>query len=529
MKVLLVHPPFYDRKGLITGGLFAIAEYLNRHGHPAKIIHLGVECELDSSFAIRDYVVEGEFDLVGISVHWCEQIPEAVSIAQKLKGAGCFVLFGGNAASHFAWEMLSRFDFVDFIVKGDGEEPLLELCNLLDGHSRDFSKVSNLLYKVQGKPAESERIYVADENRLNELVFSDVGLLRHYQHYRDNISLSPCISLQNTSPLKGPCFYLLLGRGCNFNCTFCGGNKITQERLYHRSMAVTLSPEKVMQTMVSAFERGFRHFFIGFDPRQDNSYYQQIFSLIRRSGLRVGMIFESSGLPERSFLEDLAATFVCGIVIISPESASEKVRKANKALFFTNNELEKTLSVIGRLGLFCHLYYGYFLPRDREEDIRQTIQTIGRLSIRYGHFLKPVYNRFVNDPCALYRLDPDSYGMTRPDDSLEYYLSLKPGISSKIPHPVDMSDEDALRLSRLITVFIRIIKGFPNLYKYLNKKAVSPESFLILLEEWLSENSTWEFDNFFQWIFEQVDIDKDRCRLVLALDKARTCHSCESL
>lgn len=518
MKVLLVHPPFPDQQSLIAGGLFAIAEYLTRHSHPSEIIHLGIESKLDSSFSIRDYVAGGEFDLVGISMHWCQQIPTAIETAKNLRDLECRVVIGGHAASHFAREILHRFDFIDFIVKGDGEEPLLRLCNELEHSSRQFRKIPNLLYRVNRQPMESETVYSADTVQLEKLNFSGVEQLRNYRHY--------VAGLQHRS-IRGlfdkPCFFLLPGRGCRFNCTYCGGNRTAQRQLHHRSDVSFRSPEKVLETVVSAYERGFRYFHTCFDPQPNGSYYREIFSLIRQRGLEIGFIFESFGLPDESFLEEFADTFSPGMIIISPESASERVRKLNKTLFFTNRELENTLLTISRLGLLCHLYYGYFLPYDREEDICKTLLTIGSLEIKYRHFLQVFYAMFDDDPCAPYRLDPDSFDMTGTDDSLDYYLTFKPGMFHKIPHPVHMSDDDALRLSRLIVFFRQLITQYTNVYQYVNQKSPSRETFLNLLEEWIVSHSGdyREPEKFLSWMFKQLNIKENVYSRLLSLDRCR--------
>lgn len=502
----------------MAGGIFALEEYLSRHGHPTEIINLWIEHELDSSFSIKKYAAEGKFGLIGISMHWCEQISAAISVAEDLKDLDCPLVFGGYGATYFGWEILRRFDFVDFIIRGDGEIPLLSLCNELEGASPKLSNVPNLLYKVKGQPIESECFYSADTKQLDNLIYHNVERLRHYLHY---IKKSRHPSEGNL--FKEPCFFLLPGRGCNFNCTFCGGNREVQKCLHYRRKVVCRSPEKILETIVSAYERGFRHFHTCFDPQPNGPFYSQIFSLIRERDLKIGFIFESFGLPEKSFLEEFAATFFPGMIIISPESASERVRNLNKTLSFTNRELEETLVIIEKLGLSCQLFYSYFLPNDRKEDIRQTLLAIGSMRIRYRHFLETFYLPFDNDPCAPYRLNPESFGMTRTNDSLDYYLAVRPERIHNIPHPEGMSDEDAMRLSQLIDFFTVMVNEFTNTFKYINQKINSLEHFLILVEKWIYSHpgSYGDFNNFFGQMSEQLKLEKDKCDLLIDLDKLK--------
>lgn len=67
--------------------------------------------------------------LVGISLKWFHHVDRALLIARTLRkiDLSIRIVVGGNSASYW-WRELSACDCIDHVVRGDGEVPLLSIC-----------------------------------------------------------------------------------------------------------------------------------------------------------------------------------------------------------------------------------------------------------------------------------------------------------------------------------------------------------------------------------------------------------------
>lgn len=85
---------------------------------------------------------------VGFSNYiWNTQYNLALAKKIKAKYPECIIMFGGHNVTPDN-SFLEKYDFIDFLIHGEGEEAyrslLLELCN----EEKDFSKISNLSYRL---------------------------------------------------------------------------------------------------------------------------------------------------------------------------------------------------------------------------------------------------------------------------------------------------------------------------------------------------------------------------------------------
>lgn len=73
--------------------------------------------------------IVSDTDLVGISVPSSLCYENALLIAQEAKAQGKIVVLGGQYATHMAEQILRRQSSVDFIIRGKGEIPFVDLIN----------------------------------------------------------------------------------------------------------------------------------------------------------------------------------------------------------------------------------------------------------------------------------------------------------------------------------------------------------------------------------------------------------------
>src|SRR4051794_31221630 len=116
--------------GEATCGILYLASYLRRAGIEAFVrLYDGDESEEDVRRSLEALVSRVRPRLVGISLKWFHHVHRALLLAETLREINpeMRIVVGGNTASYF-WKELHAYDSIDHLVLGDGELPLLELC-----------------------------------------------------------------------------------------------------------------------------------------------------------------------------------------------------------------------------------------------------------------------------------------------------------------------------------------------------------------------------------------------------------------
>ncbi|MEJ2744648.1 MAG: cobalamin-dependent protein, partial [bacterium] len=148
MKVQLIYPPLVPgekpRYGLQPLGVLYLATYLQRHGVEASVIDGEIEGLTVDEIVRR--IAASETDLVGISA-MTPQLPVAFAIARQIKslGRGIKTCLGGSHANATIEESLALCPDLDFVIYGEGEQTLLDLCRKLEAERRPL--IDGLVYR----------------------------------------------------------------------------------------------------------------------------------------------------------------------------------------------------------------------------------------------------------------------------------------------------------------------------------------------------------------------------------------------
>ncbi len=223
-------------------GLLGLADLLQRHGISTQIVHVGVEWIENHDFSIINYISEKTPRIVAFDLHWHHQSFDVMEIAKKVKTAfpTLYVLLGGFTASFFHEEIMRNFDVVDGIIRGEAEIPILGLANGLLQGKEDFFSVPNLTWRRKGRVLVNPLSYVASEQDLNGLSFTNIRLLKNYPTYIRYIGQPFYVKGVSKEKnfwmysLKSPIYHLTVGRGCPVQCTWCSGNIPCQETITGR-------------------------------------------------------------------------------------------------------------------------------------------------------------------------------------------------------------------------------------------------------------------------------------------------------
>lgn len=446
MDCLLVHVPkeqtyypplnIYRSCNQMSLGLMALADLADRSGFRTRVVHVGVEKALDGNFSFAGYLRRHRPRAIGFSLQFHHGLVDTLALAAEARRAlpEAFLFLGGFTATFFGREIMETAPSVDAVVKGDSEVPLLALLEeLVKDGARRLAKVPNLLWRRDGVVAENEQSYVTTEDMLNEMRYTRFELLDHAETY---FRLPKAFMVTNLpSPLNMKFNSLLwkakrsmflgfpVGRGCVSNCCYCGGGSRAQRHINRRRGVIFRKPEKVVETIEELRQHGFRSCYLSFDPRPwSQPYYLELFRLMRRRKLEFGFHFSAWNLLSRELLDEFARLpGEDSAYLVSPESGSERVRRAVRGQAYTNLELLENLEYADRLGIRTVVYFSLGGFERSREDLEATLalkDEIGRKirRARVEAFL------VETEPGSPWHLDPEKYGIKLQRRSLADFL-----------------------------------------------------------------------------------------------------------
>src|SRR5262249_14108532 len=215
MKVTLCYPSLLPGRkptyGLQPLGVLYIAAVLRRDGFDVDVIDADVDGLTVDEMVAR--ILASKPDLVGLSL-MTPQLLTSLALSSLLKKARpeLVVVLGGAHIDSTKEDVFQMADCFDLAIHGEGEYPLLEVCQHIPEHgTKDLdlalAGVSNVIYRDrQGKVVVKEsRSFI---NELDDLPSVDYDLID--------------IRKYNIPTMAGKyVLSMMLSRGCPFKCTFC--------------------------------------------------------------------------------------------------------------------------------------------------------------------------------------------------------------------------------------------------------------------------------------------------------------------
>ena len=470
-------------------GLLPLADALKQRGADVEIIH----SDLETGRNIEEILDFNTLAAVGFDCHWINQSQAVLDTAAMIKkiNPGVFIFCGGFSASLFAEEMVSGYWQVDAVIKGDGEVPIVDLYRALR-REISFGEVRNLVWKDrEGHLKVNEFTYRGTARDMDRLDFAAFHLLRNFQYYKFASKF-----WTNFTPISNsPIFLLEVGRGCQYACTFCGGNCEAQYRISKRKKTVTRSGDAIISTMKKAAAYGFETFYTCLEYEGSHHWYIKLFDRVHEEKLEVNFVYGSWGLPPEDLIDALSRNFAHSIIEISPETANVELRRINKdiRLFYTNEQLEKILDYAREKGnVKIQLYFGYYLAGDTKETIRETLNYILKLLLQYPHLLEIEYSNFSTDPGSLFFFYPGKYRLViKVRTFADYIRCIKERYVGSKGEPADLtlfrpeniSIAEDLEIHRKVRFLHHLFSHWGKSVSYILRETGSTETILSLLEQ----------------------------------------------
>lgn len=363
MKVTLINPTQSTNYPQPPMGLATIAAVLERGGYQVTVVDanaLRIEPE-----NLISYVVGA--DVVGLTA-MTPTINAALDIARCLKqfNPALTIILGGAHATLLPEETLTSAPEIDVIVRGEGEETIIELLQTLE-HEQPLHDIQGITYRKDGTVvSNSERPTNVDLYSLPFLAYHLLPWQRYKPHPPHGRAL--------------PFAAIITSRGCPYRCAYCSkpifGNKFRAQ-----------SPERVIEE-VAYYQSKF--------GIKEIAFYDDVFTLnkkrayaiadsIMQKGLKIHWTCETRvNLVDKELLHHMKQAG-CYAIAYGIESASQEILDAiHKDI--TLEQVEEAIRITQEVGLQIVGYFMIGSPGETPETIIKTINFAKKLKLDFAQF-----------------------------------------------------------------------------------------------------------------------------------------------
>lgn len=324
MKITLINPPapFLDNQTLFPnlGSLYLMAS-LKRYGYEADYVDMCFEEDITNI----------DSDIIGITAT-SPQVEIAAEIADDLRKIKKRCIILGGCGAYSAQKYKNKFDL---ILKGEGEERLPLLLDMLDKNQPYMQKSFQDILNMDTFATDINNIFYPDRNFLKD---------RYHYQIEDRKATT-----------------MITSRGCPFKCGFCMEGNSTKLRLR--------SVDNILGEIDEICNLGYRAIM----------FYDDVFTSNPSRVKEIGGYLKSKDIIYRCFThvkfakkvaKELAATG-CKEVAIGIESGDDRILKiVNKG--FTSSQALEVVKILKDCGLKVKTFLMIGLPGETKESIENT-------------------------------------------------------------------------------------------------------------------------------------------------------------
>ena len=403
---------------------------------------------------ILDHIDWQSYDLIGFTLNYGQLLP-SLAIAKKIKKIAPEkkIVFGGSrTVDTLGMNVLRAFEYVDFIVSGDGEDALFRLASDYE----NYKSIPRVMYKIGDEILWNRSNVVVDLNTVSipsydqfyqELASTSVDVQRFYQYY-------------GRLPVE-------ISRGCWWNrCTFCNLN--IQHQCYQEK-----SVNRIIQEIQFLSERFHMMDFQLIGNTLPKTQYRTLFEKLKNLGRDFSFFVEARAgqLTSDDYLFMKEAGFT--MIQTGIESFSQNyLRKMNKGVRVIDNIAVLKFCKENGIKNNYNLLVRY--PNEETVDFNETKKIVQMLK---GYLDAPQLCELRVMHGSLIQRHPEQFNIER----LEY-TSI-----DRIMYPVE---------------FLK--KGFSFVYDFNRKISSTDHPWESLVEEWKKEREISELEG----ITQQTTIDR---------------------
>ncbi|MCZ7384122.1 MAG: radical SAM protein [Candidatus Methanoperedens sp.] len=392
MKIMLILPPLMVKENELFGvtpplGIAYLASVLEKNSYEVSLLDCIVEGynrpEKQNEYThlgLRWHEIEERVrtfapDVVGISCIFSRMFPEALKVAEIVKGidTNIKVVMGGAHPSSVPYDVLSNTN-IDFIVIGEGEMTLLELARCIGQGSTEYSHIDGLGYKVDGVLKLNPKTKFIET--LDTIPFPARHLLPLEKYYS--------IGESHGGLKRNRYASIITSRGCPGNCVYCSIHTVWGRSWRPRSPANVIEEIKHLVNDYGIEEIHFEDDNLTFDRERARMIFQGIID----EGLDITWT-TPNGVAIWKLDEELLKLMKksgCYQLNVGIESGNEQVlRKIIKKPL----KLEKALEIVKKireLGIWTHGFFILGMPGETKQTMEDTINFAIKLDLDSANF-----------------------------------------------------------------------------------------------------------------------------------------------
>ncbi len=376
-QVLLIKPSSKASNALPPIGLGYLATELRKAGYKPSIIN----CIKDNVSIpdVLDIISSQGIDMVGVSCCSNEH-PWLEDFAAELKKVSKIPLVaGGPHSTGMSGRLMKLIPRVDFVVRSEGEIPLVRLVDFLRSEYTDktrdegLGQISNLVWRDSvGVMHENPIVLPPDLDQIGPPAWD---LLKPDEYTR----FAPHGGLAKVFPVT----QIITTRGCPHACYYCAASILNGRKIRTRSAGSVVDEIEYLINHHGIKEIHFE---------DDNFTYKKDHAIsicreIRRRGIRINFGLPNGVRVDRlddEILTELEATgfyfFSIGIESGSPET----LKRMNKKI-----TIDKIIAGVKLIRKYKFRLKGFFIlgyPGETRADIEQTIEFAKALDIDQAFF-----------------------------------------------------------------------------------------------------------------------------------------------
>jgi radical SAM superfamily enzyme YgiQ (UPF0313 family) len=332
--------------------LLSIAQFLlTQSDHEVKIVDAQLD-DLDYE-VLAERIREWSPDVVGVTAFTVQLVDVHATIRTAKEAGVARVVVGGPHVNDFPQECRD-LPGVDAVVKGEGQKPMLDLCNMW-ARGEEAKGIPGVMAHPDD-PVPEDDVYFS--NDLDEYPILDRSLIE-YERYYDVMG-------------DGGIFTTMISsRGCPYRCTFCNTPR-------HRYRVA--SPARVCDEIAHCIGLGIREiYFVDDTFNITNQRVHELCDEIIRRGLEFSWTvrFRVKGV-DRPLLEKMKAAGCSRIQFGVEQGTEEGLLRLKKDV--TSREIEHAFKLCREVGIHTVAYFMIGTPTERtRQDVVDTINYSIRL------------------------------------------------------------------------------------------------------------------------------------------------------
>ena len=294
--------------------------------------------------------------------------PDALEILKTAKDIDQeIVTIIGGVHPSFLYEEVLTNDFVDCVVREEGEETLTELLTAMEG-GKDISAVSGIAYRDGGGVRVTPpRPFINDLDTL-----STAWDLIEWKDYRYFVVPNSRLGAVSTS------------RGCSHDCTFC-----SQQKFWHQSWRGR-KPESVAKE-IEHLKAAYGVNVILFPdeyPTSDRARWERLLDLLIEKDLGVYLLMETRAediLRDREFLWKYRAAGIIHIYIGLEATDQETLDLIKKDIKVETGR--EAIRLIHEHGMVTETSFILGFPHETKETVKRTLALSKIYNPDFAHYL----------------------------------------------------------------------------------------------------------------------------------------------